>query len=73
MNTHACRHTILPHPNPLPLGEGMPQSALSLPLALPAVTDPKSIKEGAKRSSLSQRERAGVREKRTFERSRSIL
>ena len=48
--------TLLPHPSPLPLGEGATQAALVSKGMLRVV-------EGGGRFSLSQRERAGVREK----------
>ncbi len=54
----ACAvEAILPHPSPLPLGEGATSAA-----SRPAVR--LCVVEGGRRFSLSQRERAGVRESR---------
>ena len=49
------RRTALPHPGPLPLGEGEPCAA-------PGAGAATAISGGGRTGSLSQRERAGVRE-----------
>jgi hypothetical protein len=55
MRTRGNLSRFLPHPSPLPLGEGETDSALGLTGCVHRASDGRS-------ASLSQRERAGVRE-----------
>src|SRR5207249_1039678 len=55
------RTSILPHPSPLPLGEGKAIARRDYPDTHPANSDSGDPSNG-RRFSLSQRERAGVRE-----------